>query len=498
MQTSHLTYPALRADPYKLIIGLGMLLMAASPIRWLATSWVDPAYDSQGLWVFGLFAAMLCWSLTSPRPLRSARDEKTACILLALTTLVRGIGQVLAVNVIGAGALVIDAYAAALFFGVKYRLRALSPGWLALLFAFSLPLERILQRVGGFGLQQASALGACTLLRGLFPGTTCSGVRILVENHDVLVDLPCSGARMLVLMCILYVALMALLRPRVTDAIVIGVVAVSGTFIANTLRITLLSSLVARPVFGIDAMAQPWHDMIGLFFLAATALPVILLAGKCSPYPEAQPSPMYARGRSRMTPAAALAFLVAAMIVVALPNKPVDAAVAPEAISLPVVINGAVGEPVLLTEKEKDYFTRFGGLAMKVAYGQNSVLLIQTSSPLRHLHAPDECLRGMGFKVKYAGMSYEPVPTATYLATAPDGRKWRVAVSFYADRNHYAANVAEAVWRWMAHRETWHALQRITPASLSDTDARRWDNAVFTALDLTPRHSQEIADAKAH
>src|ERR1700733_6993872 len=106
MQKTHLTYPALQADPYKLIIGLGMLLLAAGPVRWLIGSWVDPAYDSQGLWVFALFAARLGWSLTSERARRNVRDEKTACVLLGLTTLVRGLGQVLAVNVIGAGALV--------------------------------------------------------------------------------------------------------------------------------------------------------------------------------------------------------------------------------------------------------------------------------------------------------------------------------------------------------------------------------------------------------
>ena len=499
MQKTHLTYPALKADPYKLVIGLGMLLLAAQPVRWLVTSWTDPAYDSDGIWVFALFAALLAWSLFSERTARNGRDEKTACALLGLTTVVRGLGQILAVNVIGAGALVIDAYALALFFGVKHRLRALSPGWLALLFAFSLPLERILQRVGGFGLQQISAVGACALLRAVFPGTTCSGVRILVENHDVLVDLPCSGARILVLMSILYVALMALLRPGARDALLIGAVAIAGAFISNTLRITLLSTLIARPVLGIDAMAQPWHDMIGLFFLAATALPVILLAGRSSPYPVATPSPALARGRSHLNPAAALAFLVVAMVVVALPHKPVDISATPEAMSLPASIDGHSGTPVMLSEREKDYFLKFGGMAMKVAYGQNSVMLVQTSSPLRHLHSPDECLRGMGFKVQYTGMRYDVLPTSTYIATAPDGQKWRVAVTFYADRDHVAANVAEAVWRWMQHRETWHALQRITPASLPEDDARRWDDAIFAALDLTPRHSpQEIAYVKTH
>lgn len=494
-----ITFPASAPNSYKLIIGAGMMLMAIEPIRWLVTSWFDPAYDSKGLWVFALSTALFGWSLSSPRTFHDARAQKTACALLLLTTLVRGAGQILAINVIGAMALVIDVYAIGLLAGLKDRRQAVSPGWLALLFAFSLPLERILQRIAGFGLQQVSASGACSVLEGIFPDTACNGVRILIEGHDVLVDLPCSGARMLILLCILFAALMSLLRPSFRRALVIGVATLASALVANTLRIVLLAVLVAHPVAGIDAMAQPWHDIIGLFFLALAALPVVLLTGSAPTLRRirksgAPPAPAKA---ARLAPA--LLFLTAAAIIVALPRKPVDVAAAPTAISLPISIDGTYGLPVLLSEREKAYFLQFGGSAMKVEYGQNSVMLVQTNSPLRHLHAPDECLRGMGYVIRYTGMRYDPLPTATYIAEGPDGAEWRIAVTFYADRDHTASNVAEAVWRWMQHPgTTWHAVQRITPASLPDADARRWDDAVFAALDLNPRHSQEIAYAQVH
>ncbi|TAL34595.1 MAG: exosortase T [Alphaproteobacteria bacterium] len=494
-----ITFPALAPNSYRLIIGAGMMLMAIEPIRWLVTSWFNPAYDSKGLWVFALSATLFGWSFSSARKFHAGRTQKTAFILLALTTLVRGLGQVLAINVVGALALVIDVYAIGLLAGLKDRKQAVSPGWLALLFAFSLPLERILQRVAGFGLQQISASGACSVLEGIFPDTACNGVRILIEGHDVLVDLPCSGARMLVLLCIFYAALMALLRPTLRRALAVGMALLVSALAANILRIVLLAVLVAHPVSGIDAMVQPWHDIIGLVFLALAALPVVLLAGSA-------PAPRRSRRNSAPTAPAktpqampALLFLAAAAIIVALPRKPVDVAVAPAAISLPVSIDGTYGMPVLLSEREKAYFLQFGGSALKVEYGQNSVMMVQTNSPLRHLHAPDECLRGMGYDVRYTGMRYDPLPTATYIAEGPDGAQWRIAVTFYADRDHTASNVAEAVWRWMQHPgTTWHAIQRITPASLPDADARRWDDAVFAALDLTPRHSQEIAYAKFH
>ncbi|MEZ0226713.1 MAG: exosortase T [Alphaproteobacteria bacterium] len=494
-----ITFPALAPNSYRLIIGAGMMLMAIEPIRWLVTSWFDPAYDSKGLWVFALSAALFGWSFLSARTHRNSRDRNTACALLLLTTLVRGVGQVLAINVIGAMALVIDVYAIGLLAGLKDRKQAISPGWLALLFAFSLPLERILQRVAGFGLQQVSASGACSVLETIFPDTACNGVRILIQGHDVLVDLPCSGARMLILLCILFTALMSLLRPSFRRALVIGAVTLASALIANTLRIVLLAVLVAHPVFGIDAMAQPWHDIIGLFFLVAAALPVILLMGSASAPRRARKIFTPPAPEKPMKLAPALLFLAAAAIIVALPRKPVDVAVAPASISLPVSIDGENGLPVVLSEQEKAYFLQYGGSAMKVEYGENSVMVVQTSSPLRHLHAPDECLRGMGYDVRYTGMRYDPLPTATYIATGPDGAEWRIAVTFYADRDHTASNVAEAVWRWMQNPgTTWHAVQRITPASLPDADARRWDDAVFAALDLNPRHSQEIAYAENH
>ena len=78
------------------------------------------------------------------------------------------------------------------------RVRAVSPFWLAVGFAFALPLERILQRSIGFLLQEVSAQGACGMLSVFFNDVRCAGVRITVDGADVLVDLPCSGARSLI------------------------------------------------------------------------------------------------------------------------------------------------------------------------------------------------------------------------------------------------------------------------------------------------------------
>ena len=105
--------------------------------------------------------------------------------------------------------------------------------------------------------------------------------------------------------------------------------------------------------------------------------------------------------------------------------------------------------------------------------------------PLRHLHGPDECLRGAGFDVAYLGTSLSPLPTAVYRATAPSGESYRVDVSFVSDKGETVASVAGAIWRWL-HRDgaVWTAVQRVSPGTLPESEHERWSAAVLAALDL--------------
>jgi len=91
----------------------------------------------------------------------------------------------------------------------------------------------------------------------------------------------------------------------------------------------------------------------------------------------------------------AVGFLIVAAVIVSLPRTPIDVARPDIKISLPLMIDNHEGTPSQLLPKEKTYFTQYGGAAAKASYGNNGLLLIQTSSPLRHLHSPDECLRGL-------------------------------------------------------------------------------------------------------
>ena len=143
------------------------------------------------------------------------------------------------------------------------------------------------------------------------------------------------------------------------------------------------------------------------------------------------------------------------------------------------------GKEVSLSPLERAYFTRYGGGAARKTYGTFGLLVVDTTTPLRHLHAPDECLRGAGHKVEFISNHRSGLPTALYRSTDPDGRQWRVAVSFFDQAGRTATSVAEAVWQWLRHPGgTWRMVQRVTPWTTPDTERGLWDDVVSRALDI--------------
>ncbi|HSF96502.1 MAG TPA: exosortase T, partial [Thermohalobaculum sp.] len=184
---------------------------------------------------------------------------------------------------------------------------------------------------------------------------------------------------------------------------------------------------------------------------------------------------------------ASLAALALALVIVNLPRTPLDIAQAAAPAALPLSIDGHLRQPVELSPREQAFFTRFGGWAAKAEYGPHGLLLTRTTSPLRHLHAPEDCLRGLGFDVQYLGAAFAPVPAAIYRATAPDGRRYRIEATFVADTGAMTGNVATAVWMWLhGEARAWTAVQRISPEDLPAGQQARFADAVLAALDVSP------------
>ncbi len=475
--------PALaRFDPGRIAFAAAIVVLSAGPIHWLINTWLDPAFDSQGFVYFAVVASLAVWSMTSARRVSSGQDDRVAILLLTATALVRLISQISAIDTIGAFALVIDVYALARLAGLQHRVRAVSPFWLSVAFAFALPLERIVQRSIGYLLQEISAQGACTALSTAFHDVQCAGVRITVEGADVLVDLPCSGARALVVFGFAFAIVATFTRPSLPMALAGAAITFLAALVGNVLRITFLASGVALgpDALGFDVMAQPWHDLVGLIALGAVGPALFLWARRVRPHvaPATGPRPRH----HRRHPLRAAAFLLVAIAIVVAPRSPLDVGPRDVSISAPerIGVHRAVDLP--LTTQERAYFEQFGGAAVKAAFGPNALMLSRTTSPLRHLHAPDECLRGLGYRVSYLGMRFEPTPTASYRAVDPQGRAFRVEVSFLSDRGHRVASVSEAVWIWLNDRSTvWTAVQRITPEHAANH--LTFDAGVFAALE---------------
>jgi exosortase/archaeosortase family protein len=363
------------------------------------------------------------------------------------------------------------------------------------------------QRALGYGLQQLSAEGACHALKAWSANVTCNGTEILLDGHSILVDLPCSGSRTLLLLLLGFALTAALVRPGLKAALLGAALTLASALASNTARIVALSIGIAHPEYlgGADVMAQPWHDIIGLAALTAGAVPLLawMHLAKAKPQTgQAVAAGVYRAGSPTIAPlafprwglAGGIAALAAALVIVSLPRKPLDVSRRDVSIALPASLAGYSAKPAGLSKRESAFFTQFGGAAAKAGYGPYSLLVVRTTSPLRHLHEPDECLRGAGFDVAYLGTRLTPLPTAVYRAVAPSGEAYRVEVSFVSDRGETVASVAAAVWRWL-HREgaVWTAVERITPETLPEAGSGAWTAAVLAALDLNSAKPARLA-----
>jgi exosortase/archaeosortase family protein len=311
-------------------------------------------------------------------------------------------------------------------------------------------------------------------------------------------------------LAVLFAALVTLIRPSLPGFLAGLIVTLVAGFVANVVRIAVLALGLAysHRLGGIEVMEAPWHEAIGFICLAIGAAPLLLWAkavvrGRsdkvcsvtdsvaevepCHPIPLQSRLPRLLGG---------MGFVFGTAVIISVPAHPVDVARSADPVALPASIAGLTGEMGALSRQERAYFTRYGGSAARAVYGSFALLVVSTSAPLRHLHGPDECLAGSGHRVRYVAARHGHLPTAVYRSVDPEGRRWRVAVTFVSDHGERAASVAEAVWRWLQRPATnWTMVQRIAPWGTPPSVLEAWDTAVARALDFPiplTHSSQEI------
>lgn len=475
------------------LAGAGVLALMAEPALWLWRTWIDPSYESHGALVAAAVAALLARSVWSGGACPDARARRAAWGLLLATAAIRLIGRLLAVKTLGALALVVDVAALAMLLGVARRPWALSPVALAALAALALPVEHLLQRLAGHPMQLFAAQLAELSLLPAFPSLERYGTLLAHPGIELAIDLPCSGARGLVLFSGLGLALLCRHRAG-ASRLALGTLAIlGGAILANTLRVIalFLGAWLEAPVG-----EAPWHELLGLLCLALGALPLLRLAGRL-PLREARRSlriePALRWSSTPLSWPSALAVAILGFGVALAPEHPLDVSTASAGPGLPHRLGEFEGTPVALAEQERHYFERYGGGAHKHVYDDgtgrpHTALVVRTRSPLRHLHGPDRCLLGAGHEVTRIGVRRSSVPTVIYRSVAPDGRPWRVEASFVSDSGRLATGVSEVVWLWLEHPgETWSLVERISPWSVCEQDPERCgrlERALFTALDV--------------
>lgn len=461
-------------------LALASAVLAIHPVTWLFASWSNPTYESYGAAYCAVLVGIITLSVLSSKPTGPAPVTRII-MLFGIAALIRLAGQMLAINILSALALALDVYAIAAALRLDQRKRALSPGWIAVFFLFTLPLAPILQRLAGFPLQMISADLACRMMSPFFADLICEGVRLRAGGVDVMVDLPCSGATGLLLMVSLWAFLNILYRPRFLTACIGGALVLVLSIAGNALRISVLAGGLTM---GVDTMAPVLHSMIGLITLMLS-VGTFLSVYRPSAVPLSAPRrTSFVLPRRLHMPAVAVCF-IAALAIVNAPRKPVDVSGPVAAAELPMQLLGIAAKPLALSSSEEHYFTAYGGTAQKVQYGPMGLNIVRTTSPLRHLHAPARCLVGMGYEVRFLGTQYEPLPTSIYEATGPDGRVWIVSVSFVSGDGQQTASVGEAVWSWLnGASRSWQSVQRITEKTLPDNERQAFELAALAALDL--------------
>lgn len=517
-----------RSESAVVLLVAGSLALLVEPALWLARTWVDPTWDSDGAWAAAACVLLLARSMRSgpaaPAPQADRRSARLALGLVLATAAVRIVGRVLAIRVVGALALAVDVAAVGVALRLSRRPWPLHPAALAGLFAFALPLEPLLQRVLGYPLRLVSTVVAHAALTPFADGLTRAGTLLVTDGQALAIDLPCSGARGLTLLAALAAAVACRRRPGVVGAAAGALAVAAGALAANTVRIV---AVYAGLRAGLPVLAEPWHGLLGLVGLALGAAPLLVVATRwpirtapaavVAPaarttddapggFPAARTVPRETPARVATAPRVAAALLVgAAAALLLVPERPLDVSGAVAPVRLPQTLGPWRGAAVPLEPTERRYFERFGGRVAKATYGDgvgpaHQVVVVRTTSPVRHLHAPDRCLAGAGHTVERVGVRPGGVPTVVWRSRDPDGALWRVEASFLGPRGETAATVSEVAWRWLrAPGGAWTLVERITPWDACPADpsgCARFEAALLAALDVptdTTTQAQEVS-----
>ncbi|HEX8705215.1 MAG TPA: archaeosortase/exosortase family protein [Myxococcaceae bacterium] len=138
-----------------------------------------------------------------------------------------------------------------------------------LLALLSMPVMATVQFYLGYPLRLAAAALATPMLRGMGLPVVQEGVQLVIGSQVILVDVPCSGARMLWVGLFLAVTLACMLKLGTVRTLWVCVLSMGAILFGNALRVSTLT-LLERSLDG----GSSWlHDGVGV----TSFIPVCLL-----------------------------------------------------------------------------------------------------------------------------------------------------------------------------------------------------------------------------
>ncbi len=343
----------------------------------------------------------------------------------------------------------------------------------------SLPVLATLDFYLGYPLRLAAGWVAAGVLGILGDPVAISGISLVGDGFEVIIDRPCTGLRYL--WCGWFTAaVIGMIRQlRGRDFRLFAVATTTILFSANVLRITVLFALERAGFVG-DTV----HEFVGLAVFGLTLIPLIGIGTrlgaplqKRSLQTQSHPTPISSFFRT--APLALLVCLIASA-------RPLDFRPGPSPHTLPTTASDAhprvpthlLGYPLVphadsASSPIRSFFESHRIRPQVFSLPHGLVLLRQTGHPSRAIHPADDCFRGAGFQVR-------PLP----LWRDPFERTWR---RFEVTRASQTLTVYQLVvstdgeqayadisqWYWNAlrlPRKSWNIWTLIVPSRSSPLD----------------------------
>ena len=153
---------------------------------------------------------------------------------------------------------------------------------------------------------------------------------------------------------------MTLCRPGTAKGILGLILTIISGVLVNVFRIVVMATGLVYPelFMNIDVMEAPWHDLLGLVFLAIGCLPVTYWAYKVYNQKFFQNNAIKRKEiykpLVKLNPLLkACVFLILAVTIISLPRKPIDVAIPNITVELPPWINGNTAIHVGLLSQER-------------------------------------------------------------------------------------------------------------------------------------------------